>query len=872
MTARHVRPALHLLATAAFLAFLTSGHAAPGAAAGPSLRKVGLIDGFQGAYDNNMLIDHLRKSGVLFQRMGPAWTPLDRFLPRLSALVVSGDPWVRRPEAWPEALTPRETADLKAWIEGGGHLLFINTGANLLREKGTRAFPEWLGFTTMSFRRARGSAGPGPDGKPVQPGAPNVLLPETRHPFLAHLGGVPGRLWMGSGYVTSNRTAGKALIALDKPDHALLHIHQIGKGQVVHFGRQAFRYIKSPKTAAQKKANELALADMQGVLQAVADGWPGLLRAADVLRAAERAIPCRERLFAWYREPGTAAGPAQFPDPAPRAAEQVTALEFDIGRDEFESFFLYLTNFGPARPVAITVSDLTGPDGLRMDRAGVLVRVQAPIAVPAPRPAPQMRGKDRAIWLHRLTQLPPDGAHVFTCAEFAQVPVWVTVSPQDAPAGEYRGTLAVTVQGRRAMEIPLRVRAHPVRVPHERVSFFNNINSVTLLPGAPARGSEADLARYRSYLKLIRDYSGDIAEIIGPAYPRHRMPEVVGTGLMLPEAVRKRPEMFRGKELPALDFSWFTPSLKPVADAGFRGLLARGGFGPPFGEEDLRAVYEKPGLTWRSVEGERLLRWYFSEWTRFIRGLGFDCQRLRMFDEIDEKGEKATREYLWFQSLAQAAGFKTGSTFQFYSSTKAERIRRLNPATSCWMVQAAWTLAFREASNGLRDIEPTDEILAYGWRWEKPNYYTAHEEFWRVFHPIADARQRVGFYYAGLLRPAHFATVAEHRDGFIVAASMESYRDALDAVKLYRGLRLAKDRLPPARWKKLEARLEAIAGFEQNALIRFSRGTTDRRHREYESLNIPVLRTDTGVTVQRYRKAKRRLLELSAEFLPAATD
>jgi len=238
-----------------------------------------------------------------------------------------------------------------------------------------------------------------------------------------------------------------------------------------------------------------------------------------------------------------------------------------------------------------------------------------------------------------------------------------------------------------------------------------------------------------------------------------------------------------------------------------------------------------------------------------------------MFDEIDEKGEGAVEQYLGFQSVAQEAGFKTGSTFQFYSATKRERILRLNPATSCWMLQASWTLGFHEATNGLRDIESTDELLPYGWRWENYSYYRAHEEFWRVFYPLAAAPNRIGFYYAGLIRPARFSTVVEDPRGFVVARSMEAYRDALDAIKLYRGLLLARAGLPPEQRGKLDRELRKVVGMDADALVRFSRTTVDRGHRGYESKDIPVLSTAPDVGAMRYRQAKRQLLVLGEAYV-----
>ena len=379
-------------------------------------RRVGFIDGFQGGYDNATLIAHLRTKGVLFERMPrETWIPLDEFLADKAALVVSGNPWTRKPERWPDGLPADQAAALRAWIEDGGHLFFINSGANLLLEKKSRRLPEWLGFTGIAFRRATTTAGPGPDSEPVHPLTPGILLPEADHPFLGHLADAPRRVWMRSGYVTLGRSAGDAIVAMDDAGKALIYSRSVGKGEVAHFGRQAFRYRKGAKTPAEERANEQAVADMQGVLRNVADSWPGLLTTAAVLREREAQLPCRQRLLAWYRDPGRAIVPDHFADPAPRVGEDLKALRFDMGTGEFESAFFYLTNFGEERRLTMSVSDLVAPGGRRIARDHVLVRVQAPIRMPSPQPAARMRGKEKPLWLHRQTQLPPEGIEAFTC-------------------------------------------------------------------------------------------------------------------------------------------------------------------------------------------------------------------------------------------------------------------------------------------------------------------------------------------------------------------------------------------------------------------------------------------------------------------------
>lgn len=823
-----------------------------------NLKKVGFINGLQGEYDSQVIIALLREKGVLYEEMGPTWAPLKEFLRPLGALVVSGDPsGRRRPNGWPEALSGEDREALHTWIQDGGRVLFINSGLLMLKTGKKWQLLEWLGFTAVRVMKDI----------PLQ----DVLVSKPRDSLVAHFATQGKRPWMSGGYVTDGLSEGEALIDLTGKKNALLYVRTLGKGQVVHYGRQTFRFIKNPQDSTQKELNEEAIREQQGILRAVVAQWPTLTTTKDVLAAREAQLPGRrERLFPWYREPdhdpGRSDEPRLFHDPAPRAEELLDRFTLDVGRNEYESFFFYLTNFGPQCELSVTVSDLSGPSGHTMPASQLEVRVQSPVLTAEPKPAPQLRGKERTIWLYRPVQLPPIGREIFEVKELEQRVVWLTLSPRNGPAGVYRGTINIRTGDKTAFTIPLVVTVFEAPLRHDLVSLFNNINSVTLLPGAPIDVKTTDTKKYNAYLQLLRDYGCDLAEIIGPAYPRHQRPVIRGANLTITQAVRERPELFKGDTLPVLDFSWFTPSLKPVVAHGFRGLIARGGFESPFSVRELQTLYGDDSLTWNSPQGRRIFQWYLSEWMRYVRELGFDGQRLRYFDEIDEKGDAGLKEYLDFQSVAQAAGFKTGSTFQFYSSTNRDRIQQLNPATSCWMIQAPWSLGFYEATNGLKDIDSTDEILLYGWRFENYSYYRAHEELWRVFYPIAGAAHRIGLYYAGLIRPPGFATVVEDNQGFIVAVAMEASRDVLDVIKLYRALLFARDHLDTERQSTLDRELAKVVGTDVNALVRVGRGTTDQEYREYTSKNIPILMTSSDVTLLRYRQAKRKLLELSTAF------
>jgi len=228
-------------------------------------------------------------------------------------------------------------------------VLFINNGVHMLRTGKERKLPEWLGFTGLR--------------EVPQVPLERVIVSQPRHPFLAHLPQEGKRPWMGGGYVTTGLSAGQVLIDLAGDGSALLYIRAIGKGQVVHYGRQTFRYrgetLESlPGAVRRKKFDqeqartvERAIFEQQRLLRAIAAQWPNLLTARDVLKAGAAELHgVREGLFAWYREPDRDRDrwdePTLFHDPSPRSEEQLQEIALDVGRNEYESFFFYLTNFG----------------------------------------------------------------------------------------------------------------------------------------------------------------------------------------------------------------------------------------------------------------------------------------------------------------------------------------------------------------------------------------------------------------------------------------------------------------------------------------------------------------------------------------------
>lgn len=151
----------------------------------------------------------------------------------------------------------------------------------------------------------------------------------------------------------------------------------------------------------------------------------------------------------------------------PAAAEPGKALRLQAARREFESGQAVVAAYGQAlEGVAVSVTDLTGPDGARLDAVCVslnpvgYVKTRKP-AYPAPEPD----------WYP--DPLLPPGA--FAVPQGRLQPVWVTVeTPAACPPGVYRGEIVVTPANAPERRLPLEVEVWDFTLPvemHLRTAF-----------------------------------------------------------------------------------------------------------------------------------------------------------------------------------------------------------------------------------------------------------------------------------------------------------------------------------------------------------------------------------------------------------------
>ena len=129
-----------------------------------------------------------------------------------------------------------------------------------------------------------------------------------------------------------------------------------------------------------------------------------------------------------------------------------TPARISLARGEYESVqVVVMAGRAPLRSVRVSVSDLTGPDGVKLPASNIKIHLVGYVEVT------NHPEKDEAAgqwWPDPLLGNAPFGVE----ALHAQ-PIWVTVhAPATAQSGEYRGFLTVAPKGSPEIHLPLHVK------------------------------------------------------------------------------------------------------------------------------------------------------------------------------------------------------------------------------------------------------------------------------------------------------------------------------------------------------------------------------------------------------------------------------
>ncbi len=185
----------------------------------------------------------------------------------------------------------------------------------------------------------------------------------------------------------------------------------------------------------------------------------------------------REPFSAWQVNPLVKV----FPDDPPRASSK--KLEIECACNEWEPLHIALWSRNDLKAVEVSVSTLRHPSGAVLPKPTVYRVMTVPVDVPTnyyvsrlpqycrhvPRSAPSCDGW-AGEWPDPL--LP---AGLFDLPSRRTQAIWVDLYvPEEAPPGEYLGSITISGDGRKLLEIPVRVRVWDFALPrrsHRRVVY-----------------------------------------------------------------------------------------------------------------------------------------------------------------------------------------------------------------------------------------------------------------------------------------------------------------------------------------------------------------------------------------------------------------
>ncbi len=156
-------------------------------------------------------------------------------------------------------------------------------------------------------------------------------------------------------------------------------------------------------------------------------------------------------------------------------AREEKSVSLKAARNEFEPFqFVVRADGAGLKGVNLSVDDLHGPNGLVISRRNITFYREQYVEVTRPSP----KSKEGAGWYPDalVPFVDPVGGQPLTKARFAGAPfevepnanqpVWVDVFvPRDARPGTYRGTLTVTAENQRRVELPLQLTVWDFTLP-----------------------------------------------------------------------------------------------------------------------------------------------------------------------------------------------------------------------------------------------------------------------------------------------------------------------------------------------------------------------------------------------------------------------
>lgn len=686
--------------------------------------------------------------------------------------------------------------------------------------------------------------------------------------------------------------------------HTALYRRTLGKGQLIYVGWNFFA-----KSEAQERA------DHHEILHNIVAQIP-LYSLTDYL--ADRTVVVGKDPFVWHRDWGLT---REQPDPRGWYAERgmtadagpagphekATRIRLDAGIDEYESSFLFVSNFVKPRKLLLQLGELKSDAGTALPPECVRIRVQRPFTIQslaralfgtgyrrgygpvesreeAAALAHHLLSRSEAalgeqVWLFGLDQVGERrGKDWLVPADRADhIPVWLTFEPRpDVQPGLYRGMLVIRADGESVAELPVELKLWPVRRPPPGILPLG-VLAGSAISGVPGSGIgqgvsryERDERRWLMHMRCLAEHNCDTAWLGHEVIDRAR---IVGTSRSLLQALAEEPSRCQQDELPRLDFSALDQFLEPMVGRGIRTVVT-GDVTGPLRQAILAAVAEATGRSDAAIAAphcRRLEKWFLESWMGYLGRHGVRAHLVRLVDEIDEVGEPGRIVYERQATRFLSAGLKPGSTFGHYTGAVPARITQLMPATRFWSIACRTASSFRAATRDFDMLRPQqDEIWPHLKTRSAILAEDAYHHAWATLHPLAAYRGPVGLHVYPDQATDVSALCVEMSGRLVVSTTLEALRDSIDSLRYYRQLvREVLPRLPQEPAAQLRTELDKIVGSQGTAILKVRQttiagGAYPNTGYTWQAFAAPSV--DAGLAD--FKRAHAALLSLSERYAP----
>ena len=707
------------------------------ALAADAARPVLLMGDKYGRYERQRWTQKLLLPEKIVFTSSDEWVPPSRW--KEFSLVVVAD-------SSPGTLTPQNSAEVRAYLEGGGCLLTLGDGLRALLGLGVgAAFPSWTSWV-------------GAEQVGLERGLSGYALETKTFPFVQAKGPKPGG-W-GSDLLTLSKLKG-AKVVIGSGGKAVVAVNPVGKGAFIFDGPLFFRTLgagereetstrradqleaslKRTQDALERKKLEGRIATLKKQAEVAnkenvhdAESLEAMLAAALTaiapLTEKGQAAASLDRvagsggtpLIAWQREPisdvsvyafGEMVDGPVFSPAGPAPGEVLREVTVNLGAAETLACAINLTAAADSAGVEAALGELKSSNGATFSHAGVEIFRQTRLRTPKVSGHPEDPA-ECAFWL-----LP---AARFDLKRAETTILWLRFRSKGVPPGTYRGEVLLKGSAGET-RLPLAITVWKVSPPAKPEIMLGLYGYYWLAP-FPSKYSNAldgaaqaptDLTRALAILDDAvehgcRDASDTTLDI--------RRVRVRASGRTLDSLCAKggaKPaEPFAADgNVPPLDFSAYDAQVEAAAKRGCFRISVRHGRGGMLSSDNnyvCRLTGEAMGLPlW-----DKVFTGLWKQFRDYLAGKGFNEFTFKYGDEM---GPDETRQH-WMPiaRLAKAAGWQPEANWTG-AGVNADLMNEASSLCESWSLNAHYADQFLKWRAAGTVRPPADARISFYGSW-----------------------------------------------------------------------------------------------------------------------------------------------------------